>query len=50
MEAYYDKEVKEKRARIIGNLGRIKIEDYEANPDKVKKMSKEELKEYLEQY
>ncbi len=37
MEARYDKEAKEKRARVIGNLGRIRIEDYEVNKDKLKK-------------
>ncbi len=30
MEAYYDKDVKEKRAKVIGNLERIKLEEYEA--------------------
>jgi len=37
MEAFYDKEVKEKRVRAIEKLGRLKIEDYESNKDEINK-------------
>jgi hypothetical protein len=50
MEVFYNPEVKRSRERRIENLGRIKKEEYQANPDKFKKMSKSELKKYLEQY
>ena len=53
MEVYYDPEVKRSRERRIENLGRIKKESYQETPDKfnkLKKMSKSELKKYLEQY
>ena len=50
MEAYYDKEVKEKRVRVIRKLGKLKIEDFESNKDKIKELSIEELKELLIQY
>ena len=50
MEAFYDKEVKGKRARVIDKLGRMKIEDFEVNKDKIKELSIEELKDLLEQY
>ena len=50
MEVFYNPEVKRSRERRIENLGRIKKEKYQANPEKFKKMSKSDLKEYLEQY
>jgi hypothetical protein len=50
MEIFYNPEVKGKRERVVENLGRIKKEEYQENPDKFKKMSKSELKKYLEQY
>ena len=53
MKLYYDPEVKGKRERVVENLGRIKKESYQENPDKFKKMlkmSKSELRKYLEQY
>jgi hypothetical protein len=50
MEVYYDPEVKRSRERRIENLGRIKKESYQEDPDKFKKMLKSELKKYLEQY
>ena len=50
VEIYYNPEVKAKRERVIGKLGRIQIDDYEKNKDKIKKMGKEELIGFLEQY
>ena len=50
MEAFYDKEVKDKRVRVIDKLGRMKIEDFKSNKDKIKELSIEELKNLLEQY
>ncbi|MBA7498757.1 hypothetical protein ES704_01494 [subsurface metagenome] len=53
MEIFYNPEVKGKRERVVENLGRIKKESYQENPDKFKKMlkmSKSELRKYLEQY
>jgi hypothetical protein len=53
MRVFYNPEVKRSRERRIENLGRIKKESYQENPDKFKemlKMSKLELKKYLEQY
>lgn len=50
MVLFYSPEVKDKRERRIENIGRIKKEEYQANPDKFKAMSKSELKKYLEQY
>lgn len=50
MELFYNPEVKGKRERVVENLGRIKKESYQGNPDKFKSMSKSELKKYLEQY
>ena len=50
MEIFYNPEVKGKRERRKENIGRIKKEEYQANPDKFKSMSKSELKKYLEQY
>jgi hypothetical protein len=50
MRVFYNPEVKRSRERRIENLGRIKKEEYQANPNKFKTMSKSELKKYLEQY
>ena len=50
MEIFYNPEVKDKRERVKENIGRIKKEEYQENPDKFKSMSKSELKKYLEQY
>ncbi len=50
MEVFYNPEVKGKRERRKENIGRIKKEEYQANPDKFKSMLKSELKKYLEQY
>ncbi len=50
MEIFYDPVVKAGRERVKENIGRIKKEEYQANPDKFKTMSKSELKKYLEQY
>ena len=50
MEIFYNPEVKGKRERVKENIGRIKKEEYQENPDKFKSMSKSELKKYLEQY
>lgn len=50
MELFYDPEVKGKRERRLKNLGRIKKEEYQENPDKYKNLSKKELKNILEQY
>ena len=53
MELFYDPEVKGKRERVVEKLGRIKKEEYQANPDKfkeLKKMSIPELRKYLELY
>ena len=50
MEIFYNPEVKGKRERIKENIGRIKKEEYQENPDKFKTMSKSELKKSLEQY
>ena len=50
MKLFYNPEVKEKREKRLENIGRIKKEEYQENPDKFKKMSKSELKKYLEQY
>lgn len=46
----YDPSVKEGRRKIKEKLGRISIEKYESNKNKITRMSKEELKKYLEQY
>jgi hypothetical protein len=50
VEIYYNPEVKAKRERIIGKLGRISVEDYEKDREKIKKMGKKELLEFLEEY
>lgn len=50
MELFYNPEVKGKRERVIEKIGRIKKEEYQANPSKFKSMSKSELKKTLEQY
>lgn len=50
MEWYYDKEVKEGRRKINDKLGRISIKNYEKDKEKIKKMGKKELLEFLEQY
>jgi predicted metal-dependent hydrolase len=50
IEYYYDTETQHSRERIIENLGRIDIEDYENNKDKISRMKKSELKSFLEQY
>lgn len=50
MEIFYNPEVKGKRERVKENIGRIKKEEYQKNPNKFKIMSKSELKKYLEQY
>lgn len=50
MEWYYDKEVKEGRRKIREKLGKISLEKYESNKNKIKQMSKEELQKYLDQY
>ena len=50
MRVFYNPEVKRSRERRIENLGRIKKEEYQKNPNKFKTMSKSELKKYLEQY
>lgn len=50
MEIFYNPEVKDKRERVIENIGRIKKEEYQKNPGKFKTMSKSELKKSLEQY
>ncbi len=47
---FYNPEVKAKREKIKENIGRIKKEEYQENPEKFKTMSKSELKKYLEQY
>ena len=50
MELFYDPVVKAKREKIKENIGRIKKEEYQENPNKFKTMSKSELKKHLEQY
>lgn len=53
MELFYNPEVKGKRERVVENIGRIKKESYQENPEKfkeLKKMSIPELRKYLEQY
>jgi len=54
MEIYYNPEVKEKRERVIENLGRILIEDYAQNQELIEKLRKksniQELKKYFEEY
>ena len=50
MELFYNPEVKGKRERRKENIGRIKKEEYQENPNKFKTMSKSELKKHLEQY
>jgi len=50
MESVYRPSVREGRREITEKLGKISIEKYESNKNKIKKMSKEELKNYLDQY
>ena len=50
MEIFYDPVVKAGREKIKENIGRIKKEEYQENPNKFKTMSKSELKKYLDQY
>ena len=50
MEIFYDPVVKAGREKVKENIGRIKKEVYQENPDKFKTMSKSELKKILEQY
>ena len=50
MEIFYDPVVKAGREKVKENIGRIKKEEYQENPNKFKSMSKSELKKYLEQY
>lgn len=50
MVIVYNPSVKEGRRKIKEKLGRISIEKYESNKNKITRMSKEELQKYLEQY
>lgn len=50
MDLVYDPSVKGGRRKIKEKLGKISIEKYESNKNKIKQMSKEELKKYLDQY
>ncbi|MFW9972793.1 MAG: hypothetical protein ACFFDF_21585 [Candidatus Odinarchaeota archaeon] len=50
MNTFYDSSVKEGRRKIKEKLGRISIEKFESNKKKIKEMSSEELKNYLEKY
>jgi hypothetical protein len=50
MVIVYDPSVKEGRRKIVEKLGRISIEKYKSNKNKITLMSKEELQNYLEQY
>ena len=50
MKWVYDPDKKKGRRIKVENLGRISREKFESNKKKLLKMSREELKEYLEDY